>query len=178
MPDTPQPPVSDIQERLGVLLPYVSSEDGPVAYDYAPNTISPGAGVTWVPLAGNDRKDFDWGGRCGIIGLNDAGQQYGQYLSIRQFKIIFAAGALGSGGPGDLPKMCDGPLNNFAGFFLARQMLSYPPLGLTKLPNIVLTTPGDDTGVTSVEYAGTIYVGVVFDLEIQRLVPYVVEDGE
>ncbi len=165
--------VANVTERLALLLPLIDAA-APVAYSDPPNSISPGAGYTWVILPGAERPDFEWAGRFSTYSAPDKGA----YVSVRNYKILFFAGALGSGGPGDLAAACKPGLDAFKPFFLARPQLSDPTTGLTRMNGILKTTPGEDTGVTGLEWAGVTYVGVSYDLEIAELVEYTLVPGE
>ncbi len=165
--------VTTVSDRLALLLPLIDA-NAPTAYADAPNSISPGAGYCWVILPGEERPDFELAGRFSTY---DAPNK-GAYVGVRTYQILFFAGALGSGGPGDLAAACKPGLDGFKAFFLARPQLSNPGTGLARLNGIYKVTPAGDSGVKGLDWAGATYVGVSYELEIQEVIEFTFEAGE
>lgn len=157
----------EITERLELILPQVHSS-AKKAYKDPPHSISPNAGPCWVTLPGPERKDFELSGRFTAF----IGPQQGAYLSVRTYKVHLFVGTLGSGGAGEMSAKCKPVIDAFGPYFLGRPTLSEPDLDLAGLRWIWKSTPGDDTGVTGIDWAGIAYIGVIFELEIEELIIY------
>ena len=165
--------IATIKARLALLLPLVDGSNTATADADPPNSISPGAGPAWIILPGADVKDTT------LLGdTAEFSPGVGAYVSKREWKLMLAVGALGSGGPGDLPAQCTPFLDGFGPFFKARPHLADPATGLGPLDNIIHCEPGDDTGVTGIEWGNTTYVGVVFPLSISEILYYTFVAGE
>jgi hypothetical protein len=144
--------VTAVCANLAVLLPLLAP--GSVASADPPNSVSAGAAPTWVILPGPEQEE-DYGDS--------------NWEGLRTYHLLFLAGTLGSGAPGDLSIKCKVVLDNWRGFFLARPMLGNLPTGLANVPDVEWVRPTDDSGLAGIDWAGVTHVGVTCHLLIKEL---------